>query len=64
MAHAKELQQLLKHYFNDTRHTLECLTYIILGLFVVRSINMAKLARSFPTKSKEASVYNRLQRFM
>ncbi|WP_119327605.1 IS4 family transposase [Cysteiniphilum halobium] len=64
MEHAKELQQLLKHYFNDTRHTLECLTFIILGLFVVRSINMAKLARSFPTKSKETSVYKRLQRFM
>ena len=64
MEHAKELQQLLKHYFNNTYYNLECLSYMILGLFIVRTINMAQLARTFPTQSKESSIYKRLQRFI
>lgn len=64
MEHAKELQQLLSQYFNNTRHNLECLSQIILGLFIVHTVNLSKLSRTFPTKSKQASVYKRLQRFM
>uniref|UniRef100_UPI001AAD06D6 hypothetical protein n=1 Tax=Facilibium subflavum TaxID=2219058 RepID=UPI001AAD06D6 len=60
MEHAKALEQLLLQFFNHTRHTLECLSHIILGLFVVQSVNFAKISKTFATYSKQASVYKRI----
>ena len=38
--------------------------HIILGLFITQSVNLAKLSRTFSTKTKHQSAYKRLQRFM
>ncbi len=64
MEHHKELQQLLGRYFTFNWHYLTCLVHLILGVFVVQSVNLAKLSKTFVTKAKHQSVYKRLQRLM
>ncbi|WP_203250292.1 IS4 family transposase [Cysteiniphilum marinum] len=64
MKHNKAFQQLLGQYFTFNSHRLTCLIHIILGLFITQSVNLAKLSRTFSTKTKHQSVYKRLQRFM
>ena len=63
MKHNKAFQQLLGQYFTFNSHRLTCLIHIILGLFITQSVNLAKLSRTFSTKTKHQSVYKRLQRF-
>ena len=63
MKHNKALQ-LLEQYFPFNSNRLTCLIHIILGLFITQSVNLAKLSRTFSTKTKHQSVYKRRQRFM
>lgn len=64
MEHAKTLHTLLAKHFNQSRHTLECLSQMILGLFVIQTVNLAKLSSVFVTHAKPDSNYKRIQRFM
>ena len=64
MKHIKELQLLLSKYFNLSGHNLECLSFFVIGMFMVQTINLAKLSKTFSTAAKSESNYKRLQRFI
>ena len=62
--HIKELQLLLSEYFNLSGHNLECLSFFVIGMFMVQTVNLAKLSKTFSTATKSESNYKRLQRFI
>jgi hypothetical protein len=64
MKHIKELQQLLSKYFNLSNDNLECLSCFVIGMFMVQTVNLAKLSKTFSTATKFESNYKRLQRFI
>ena len=64
MKHVKELQLLLSKYLNLSGHNLECLSLFAIGLFIVQTVNLVKLAKTFSTATKFESNYKRLQRFI
>ena len=64
MKHIKELQLLLSEYFNLSGHNLECLSFFVIGMFMVQTVNLAKLSKTFSTATKSESNYKRLQRFI
>ncbi|MFZ9035396.1 MAG: IS4 family transposase [Francisellaceae bacterium] len=64
MRHIKELQQLLSTYFPFFPHKLQCLSGFILGLMIVKCVNLSKIASTFQTETKKDSTYKRLQRFI
>ena len=64
MKHIKELQLLLSKYFNLSGHNLECLSFFVIGMFMVQTVNLTKLSKTFSTAAKSESNYKRLQRFI
>ena len=64
MKHIRELQLLLSEYFNLSGHNLECLSFFVIGMFMVQTVNLAKLSKTFSTATKSESNYKRLQRFI
>ena len=59
----KELSETLRHNFELSKFRLDCLTCLILGLFVFQSTNLKKLCFAGNTGAKPDSCYRRFQRF-
>jgi hypothetical protein len=58
------LTNLLKLHFADWhRSRIKCLSYIITGLFKVKTVNLTEIATTFPGRAEIESNYRRLQRF-
>ena len=64
MEHAKELQKQLSDYFNISIYSLECLSYMVIGMLTVKTVNLMKAASAVPVDAKVSSVYKRFQRFI
>lgn len=57
-----ELVSVLTLYFNLNLARAKCIAFIILGLFKVGSVNIAKLALCIPGTAQQQSKYRRIQR--
>ena len=55
MKHIRELQLLLSEYFNLSGHNLECLSFFVIGMFMVQTVNLAKLSKTFSTEGPNLS---------
>lgn len=58
-----ELRSILKSNLGLNKSRLDCLCKIMVGLILVCSVNLSKLATTFGTNANFASHYRRLQRF-
>ncbi len=58
------LTNVLKLHFADWHLSrIKCLSYLILGLFKVKTVNLTEIATTFPGRAEIESNYRRLQRF-
>ena len=58
------LTNLLKLHFADWHLSrIKCLSFIMTGLFQVKTVNLAEIATTFPGRAEIESNYRRLQRF-
>jgi hypothetical protein len=58
------LTHILKLHFADWHLSrIKCLSYIIIGLFKVKTVNLTEIATTFPGQAEIDSHYRRLQRF-
>jgi hypothetical protein len=64
MDHTTMLVDLLKLHFGWHRARIKCLSYLIVALFKVKTVNLAELATAFPGTADVESHYKRLQRFL
>lgn len=64
MEHANELQKQLSGYFKISIYALECLSYMIIGMITVKTVNLMQAASAVPVDAKASSVYKRFQRFI
>ncbi len=62
--HTSELAAILHIFFSWNKARMNCLSQILLGLFAVRTVNLAELATTFSGPSKTDSNYKRLRRFL
>ena len=58
-----ELEQILSKELRDDKRRIEWLSKLIQGLYLAKTTNLSKVARSIKDKSKVQSRYRRLQRF-
>ena len=49
-------------HFRWNRARLYCIVYLIIGMIQMGTVNLAKIASTFPGNAKPASHYKRLQR--
>lgn len=63
MKHICELHNILAEYFNWNKSRLTVLTNLLLGLFVVKTVNLSELATVIHSKAKIDSNFKRIQRF-
>lgn len=63
-SHINELITILTISFNWNKARINCLSNILLSLFVVRTVNLAELSAVFSGTAKKTSNYKRLQRFL
>lgn len=61
--HVVELRQILNKHFKWNKARITCFTKMIIGLFMVRTVNLTELALAFDGTAKYLSRYRRLQRF-
>jgi hypothetical protein len=55
---------ILKLHFADWHLSrIKCLSYLIIGLFKVKTVNLTQIATTFPGRAEIESNYRRLQRF-
>lgn len=64
MDHTTMLVDLLKLHFGWHRARIKCLSYLMVALFKVKTVNLAELATAFPGTADVESHYKRLQRFL
>ena len=64
MEHANELQKQLSGYFKTSIYALECLSYMIIAILTVKTVNLMQAASAVPVNAKPSSVYKRFQRFI
>src|SRR2546423_13594131 len=57
------LIDLLQLYFGWHLARITCLSYLIVALFKVKTVNLAELATAFPGHAEIESHYRRIQRF-
>jgi hypothetical protein len=58
------LTDILKlHFANWHLSRIKCLSYLIIGLFQVKTVNLTEIAATFPGRPEIESNYRRLQRF-
>lgn len=58
------LTKSLKKYLGWNKCRVNCLVYMLISLFAVRTVNLHEIALGFSSKSKPLSRYRRLQRFL
>jgi DDE family transposase len=63
MKHICELHTILGEYFNWNKSRLTVLTNLLLGLFMVKTVNLFQLATVLHSKAKIDSNFKRIQRF-
>jgi hypothetical protein len=63
MKHICELQNILGEFFNWNKSRLTVLTNLLLGLFVVKTVNLSDLATVLHSRAKIDSNFKRIQRF-
>lgn len=61
--HINELRNVLNVHFKWNKARITCFSKMIVGLFIVRTVNLAEIASAFEGKAKLLSRYRRLQRF-
>ena len=64
MDHTTMLVDLLKLHFGWHLARVTCLSYFIVALCKVKTVNLAELATAFPGTADVESHYKRLQRFL
>jgi len=60
---ASALRDTLRASFALRKSRLESLCFLVIGVFVARTVNLSHLACHFPGGAQTASNYRRLQRF-
>jgi len=63
MEHIYELQSILGKYFKWNKSRLTVFTNLLVGLFLVRTVNLTDLATVLYSEAKISSSYRRIQRF-
>ena len=63
MKHSSELAIILNKSFNWSKPRVYFFAKILLALFMVKTVNLSKLASGIGCKTKKSSRYRRLQRF-
>ncbi|QQS54128.1 MAG: IS4 family transposase [Candidatus Competibacteraceae bacterium] len=53
---------MLHHHFHWNRARISCIVYLIIGIIQMGTVNLAKIAVTFPGRAQPASHYKRLQR--
>lgn len=61
--HVQKISEVLNVHFNWNKARIVCFSKMIVGLFIVRTVNLAEIASAFEGKAKLLSRYRRLQRF-
>jgi len=60
----QHLAELLQDHFSWNRARIKCIIFLIVGMLQMRTVNLAKIAITFPGKAKLGSNYKRLQRLL
>ena len=63
MKHICELQLILKEYLNWNKSRLTVLTNLLMGLFIVKTVNLSDHATVLHSNAKIDSNFKRIQRF-
>jgi hypothetical protein len=63
MKHICELQKILEQHFDWNKSRLTVMTNLLIGLFIVRTVNLSDLATVLFSNAKIESNYKRIQRF-
>lgn len=63
MKHICELKKILEQHFDWNKSRLTVMTNLLIGLFIVRTVNLSDLATVLFSKAKIESNYKRIQRF-
>lgn len=58
----RHFAEMLHHHFHWNRARIYCIIYLILGIIQMGTVNLAKIATTFPGNAQTASHYKRLQR--
>lgn len=58
-----ELEKALNKSFHWNKARMSCFAKMLIGLFMVRTVNLTQIAIAFESKAKYLSRYTRLQRF-
>jgi len=61
--HINELSAILKELINWNKPRINCLTQLIINLFLFRTVNLSELAVGFCGNAQTSSNYRRIQRF-
>ena len=62
MHHLNDLEELLHHFFHWNRARIRCIVPLIIGMIQLGTVNLSKIAATFPGTAQSASHYKRLQR--
>jgi len=60
----QHLAELLQDHFGWNRARIKCIIFLIVGMLQMGTVNLAKIAATFPGKAKLGSNYKRLQRLL
>ena len=62
MHHLNDLEELFHHFFHWNRARIRCIVPLIIGMIQLGTVNLSKIAATFPGTAQSASHYKRLQR--
>jgi hypothetical protein len=62
MYNVNELENLFHHFFPWNRARIRCIVPLIIGMIQLGTVNLSKIAATFPGTAQSASHYKRLQR--
>jgi len=62
MYNVNELENLFHHFFHWNRARIRCIVPLIIGMIQLGTVNLSKIAATFPGTAQSASHYKRLQR--
>lgn len=61
--HIQKISEVLNIHFKWNKARITCFSKMIVGLFIVRTVNLTEIASAFESEAKLLSRYRRLQRF-
>ncbi len=62
--HSQHFADLLHDHFGWNRARIQCILYLIMGMIQMGTVNLAKIALTFPGRANPHSCYKRLQRLL